>query len=349
MNELECRFKAFMASLPDAEEIDSIKLPERFRGARRADYFLGERKIVVELKSLEVDPSEKIESVLEARRKDEDFPQFFGESELGKVLAKLPDGDALRQRIHTRLTRSIEGAIRSAKEQIASTRKIFDCPDADGVVVLLNADVEVLDPKLVGRKCHELLRNIDNAQERINLIWYVQATHRRRSSGTLAVIPSFIAASQRWPISPSAKLRIDRLIPERASFGGVPFLGHESAHVIEQLISNRTEARLNATEKKRYGWWQDEYRATPYLRRLSDDAVLEHAARIVTAAQDFFVIDPKEGKTKRSAQNEPHTLSEIMRGFTHCQIEMTDRVLDVRRLREVLAALRSATDSATRD
>ena len=82
MRDLERRFKAFMASLPDAENIGAIELPEQFRDAKRADYFLGDRRVVVELKNLVADPSEKIESVLETRRKDEDFPQFFGTAEL---------------------------------------------------------------------------------------------------------------------------------------------------------------------------------------------------------------------------------------------------------------------------
>ena len=111
---------------------------------------------------------------------------------------------------------------------------------------------------------------MDNAHERINLIWYAQTTHRRRQSEALAVIPSFIARSQRWPISQRARERVDRLISERASFDGVPFLGHDPAHVMEQLIPNSADARQSATEKKRYEQWQGEYRRTPYLQLLSD-------------------------------------------------------------------------------
>ena len=188
---------------------------------------------------------------------------------------------------------------------------------------------------------------MDNAHERINLMWYAQTTHRRRQSEALAVIPSFIARSQRWPISQRARERVDRLISERASFDGVPFLGHDPAHVMEQLIPNSADARQSATEKKRYEQWQGEYRRTPYLQLLSDDALLDHTARIVGAAQDFFVIDPKAGRAKRSVQNESHALSEIMRGFTHCQIEMTDRLLDVRRLREVFAGMQSHPSPGT--
>ncbi len=79
-----------MASLADAERIDDIEMPHGYESSRRADYFLSQRNVVIELKSLETDPSEKIETVLQTRREQPDFPVFFGNADLSTAKNSRP-------------------------------------------------------------------------------------------------------------------------------------------------------------------------------------------------------------------------------------------------------------------
>lgn len=332
MHELESKFKALMASLNDVEDIDKLELPARFNDARRADYFVSDRRVILELKSLYADPSGKIDETLAERRNDPDFPQFYGQADLQAVLRKLPDGAELGTRIHDRVTRSIEDAIRSAKKQLASTRRVFQQAASDGVVVLLNSDLEILYPNLIGQKCQQLVDSIRATEERINVVWLIQSTHARKPTASLTVIPSFFAESQRFPPTETTRNRLHRLAEERARFDGAHFLGNEPASSINLLKSVSELAASSATEKKRYVWWQDEYRSSPYLRGLSDDALLEHTARIVLAASDFFVAQPSARTPLRDVNTESAAITDLMRGFTHCQQEISARVLDLRLL-----------------
>lgn len=53
-SELEARFKAFVKTIPGAESIDDLEeLPEG--SSKKADFFFDNRRIVCELKSLQVD------------------------------------------------------------------------------------------------------------------------------------------------------------------------------------------------------------------------------------------------------------------------------------------------------
>jgi hypothetical protein len=53
---LEERIKHFLASLPNAEAIDSLVLPEDPKKHRKADFLLAKREVVLELKTLSTDP-----------------------------------------------------------------------------------------------------------------------------------------------------------------------------------------------------------------------------------------------------------------------------------------------------
>src|SRR5207247_7205363 len=132
-SDLESRFQAFLEACPGSESLDTLLADRKFDGHRRADYLLKDRKIIVELKSIESDPSAKAEFELSRHRNRDDFPVFYGEVELRKVLAHLPDGDQIHERIYTRTTRSIEDAARSAEEQLRSTKELLGLDGAVGL------------------------------------------------------------------------------------------------------------------------------------------------------------------------------------------------------------------------
>jgi hypothetical protein len=113
--------------------------------------------IVVELKTLKVDPSPKIEATLSQHRDRTDFPIFYGQVELSEILQHLPDGDQINQRIYRNISRSIEDAVRSAETQISDTEEIFNLSKAVGLLVLLNENIDVLNPHAVVYRVSELL------------------------------------------------------------------------------------------------------------------------------------------------------------------------------------------------
>jgi hypothetical protein len=73
-NSLNYRFKLFLAQLPSVEAIDEIKLPPDVSEEKRADFLVENRKVIVELKSLECDPEQKIHDEIDKHRDRSEFP-----------------------------------------------------------------------------------------------------------------------------------------------------------------------------------------------------------------------------------------------------------------------------------
>lgn len=124
-SELDRRFSSFLKTFPGAESLDDLLMSAKYDGERRADFLLFERRVIVEIKSLETDTSPKVETEIAKHREREDFPLFYGEVELNKVLKNLPDGQQINEQIFLRTTRSIEEATKSAEKQIENTAKLL--------------------------------------------------------------------------------------------------------------------------------------------------------------------------------------------------------------------------------
>ena len=126
---LNDRFKVFLSQLPFAEVIDDLKLPPEFDESKRADFLIENRKAIIEIKSLESDPEHKIHTELENHQDRDEYPLFYGEMELNKVLEHLPDGDDIKKKLFYKISRSIEQSFREADKQIRATKEILNCPD----------------------------------------------------------------------------------------------------------------------------------------------------------------------------------------------------------------------------
>jgi hypothetical protein len=327
-----------MASLSDAERIDDIEMPHDYQSARRADYFLSQRNVVIELKSLETDPSEKIETVLQTRREQPDFPVFFGSADLSKVLEKLPDGDTLHTKIGERITRSVEDAFRSAKHQIADTKRAFGLPASSGLLVILNHNVDILSPQILGYKCRQLIDS-PSADPRqlpaINFVWIIQATHYAGIDAGNKLVPSIYVESAKYPLSATTRLRIQLLAAQRAQFDGVPFVGAQDSQKIGAATSFEREKAATAVPLTQAELWRAQYRANPYMHGLSDEAFLTHTSRVFGQLVPFFAMEEGNTSPKRNATSESQVVQDYMSAWTHCLMEMNERMIDIRDLMAV--------------
>lgn len=142
---LEGRFKVFLRDLEGVESIDGLKLTPEQERANKGDYFFAGRTVIGELKALYEDTASKIESILEPYRETPEWPVFFGEQDLNKILRHLPDGDKIRAKIFGSITRSVEAVVEKANRQIRATKGTFGLPDAGGLLIILNDAVDILD------------------------------------------------------------------------------------------------------------------------------------------------------------------------------------------------------------
>jgi hypothetical protein len=292
---LENRFKQFMASLSGVESVDALLPPGSFVGKQRADYLVVNRRVVLELKTLKVDPSAKIEAELSQHRNRDDFPLIYGSVELPKILRHLPDGDQINQRIYRNISRSVETAVRGAETQISDTEEIFNLLKPVGLLVLLNESIDVLDPKVVIRKTSELLtreRTDGSMHTSIDFVWLLFEGHAIETIDSATACPSILlegptANSFDWFIPEFNQIQIAWSV-----FNNTP-LRHASVEQIADMPFRSTKSdHATPPEKlKRQEIWECHYNASPYLRHFNDSDVIDHGTKVYRLLLPYFLKD----------------------------------------------------------
>lgn len=156
VNDLENRFLAFLAALPDAECLDSpgFKFPH---GTRKADFLLDYRQIIAEIKTVKSDPRPKVDRHIDAHL-DRTGAVVFGTIWTHQMFKSEEESENFHRKIIRDITRNTEEMCRSANEQISQTNRELAL-SATGLLIILNESVIVLDPRVVAdRACEYLLK-----------------------------------------------------------------------------------------------------------------------------------------------------------------------------------------------
>jgi hypothetical protein len=242
---LEVRFKQFLASHPEAENIDEVIPPYAFDGKKRADYLLANRKIILELKTLETDTSSKAQKEIDKHQHRKDFPLVFGKMNLQEILRRLQDGEEINKRIYQDITRSVEGAVRSAEEQIRDTKEILHLDHSVGFLVLINEGVAVLAPEVVSYRTSQLLcrrREAKSPPLSIHFVWLLFESHTTKlRDGTNAHLSLLLEG----PLGRSASWfgeYFDQLQEGWARFNTTPLV-HSSVKRVSEIVFRSTKGR----------------------------------------------------------------------------------------------------------
>lgn len=146
---LDQRFKEFLSTLTEVENIDNLNMTQQQKDSSKADYFAENHQLVIELKSLETDTEHKIEKILEPHRSRPEFPDFYGKWQVSKILKHLPDGDEINKQVIEAVTSRLEKIYKKANRQIRTTKATFNSPNAQGLLIILNEKIDVLAPNVI--------------------------------------------------------------------------------------------------------------------------------------------------------------------------------------------------------
>ncbi|CAM4136817.1 hypothetical protein ROSA5918_24160 [Roseateles saccharophilus] len=303
-------------------------LPEDPERRRKADFLLAKREVVLELKTLAVDTSHKVEAAVDKHRERDEFPLFFRTADVRKVLSHLPDGEDIYRRIVNSIGRSVEEAVRSAEEQVTHTRHVLGIPNAIGMLVILNESVEILDPVVVGHRVVQLMRRErtgNSDAEMLDFVWLLFESHALGIVGGVPAMPSMLIRGERAARFPwFTAFHADVAGRWAALNNGVVVDGGSPDPKAMRFSGTRCITSSLPTESPRGEVWRREYRARPYLRHLGDDAVLAHGGTLMQRLMPHFM---KEG---------PGYVAEVvmplMEQFTHFQEEASFRALDLRKM-----------------
>lgn len=332
-NSLNERFKSFISQLPYAEVIDDLDLPSEFNEKKRADFLIENRKAIIELKSLESDPENKIHAELEKHRERDEYPLFYGELEISKVLKHLPDGQQIQRGLFDKITRSIEKSFRQADKQIGATKEMLACPNSFGFLVLLNQDISVLSPEVISNRVSQLLTKTNNdgnlRYKNITLVWIIIENFSLKTKEGVTILPSIVIDSLIGVDQTELTRIIEMLTKNWAEFDNMPLYGApDFIRISDSDFIRRSElGKEHQQVKPRYEIWRQEYRQNPYLRSLSDDAVLIHGSRLFHFMTPNFLKDGIDLPFDKMAQ--------FMKGWTHFLEEANFRGLDLKKMPKV--------------
>jgi len=145
---LRVRFEAFVKTLEGFENIDTLLKNHEVPGKKRADYLFQSRSIIVEQKSLEIDPADKPQKFVEQLIKEGKLI-FWGTLSTEAIFRKMPNGDELRKKLALKIGKVVSDNVEHADKQTRDTRAIFNIPDAGSILVILNEDATTIFPDIV--------------------------------------------------------------------------------------------------------------------------------------------------------------------------------------------------------
>jgi hypothetical protein len=147
---LRTRFELFVKTLDGFESIDFLlkSQEQKHEGKKRADYLFQGRSIIVEQKTLEVNPVDKPQKFANKLMHDLGIIQF-GTTSTQRLFSTQPYPNMLQRDLMLHIARTVDDDVAYADKQTRDTRQIFGIPASIGILVLLNESAEMLTPDLI--------------------------------------------------------------------------------------------------------------------------------------------------------------------------------------------------------
>lgn len=327
---LEGRFKVFLRDLEGAEPIDDLELTPEQRRANKADYFFAGQAVIGELKALYEDTASKVESIIGPYRETPEWPVFFGQQDLKKILRHLPDGDEIWAGVVAAVTRSIEALVEKANRQIRATKETFGLPEAGGLMIIVNDAVDVLSPDLIVYRVRKALNKRTPGGElrfpNVSAVLVIGAAHYTQMNPVLKGLPILLI-----PNAVPEAARVEEFVRELnekwAAFEGKPLIQMESEELPKLHYRRFSEDAKGTTGPlTRQDYWSLLYRRRPYLRALSEDNLLGFGAKALEEVGARFI----KGAPKTPFEE----MESMLKRWSDFLDEAQHRALDLRKLVE---------------
>lgn len=192
---LEARVKRFLEEQPGTECLDAAAFAQTNGSGFKADDLLDGRSIVADLKTLNGDPTERLEQRLKSRFAEPGSPIVCGTVGLSAVFEKMPDAQALSKMAVDLSGRSVRRHLLKADEQIAATKARLAVPEAAGLAIILNDGEPLIDACVMGYALRTaFLRENAASYPNIDFVWVSTEVHRIRLPGGALAFPQLLVS-----------------------------------------------------------------------------------------------------------------------------------------------------------
>jgi len=324
---LEDRFKKFLDTFVGVENIDNLNMTQQQQESKKADYFAENRELIIELKSLETDTQPKIEKILEPYRSSPEFPHFYGEWEVHKILNHLSNGSELNKEIVESVTSSIQTIYRKSNKQVRTTKSTFQLPNSQGLLIVLNESIDILTPEQVVWRLKQTAnkKHPDKSYQfvEINYVVHISEAHFSPSPNKEM---GFLIIHQ--PINNGFVFRyeefVKKLTRKWTEFNNIPFYDLGELNSIKDLNALSVVQYKKEQEKliPRHESWRRYYRRNPYFHSF-DERKMKWIFKIIMEGCTNGML---KGATKKQKDN-VHFWMEV---FTHFLEELRNRGMDMK-------------------
>jgi hypothetical protein len=321
MGSLEERLVSFVGSLINAEVVDDIEMDSVQRAAEKPDFFFYDRQFIAEMKSLKQDMKDKADRVMDMHRERPEYPLFFGDWLIDKVLKSFPDRDQIMNDIGDQLTAGLEFIVKKANRQIREAKKSFGLGKSHGVLIVLNDTVEVLSPEVLAFGLNRLLlkKKGPSGEPRfseISAVWILSDLHVIKTPAGTEAIPSITITNVFVDGHEEATDYLQWLQEKWAAFNGSPFIPTD-IDIKSAQFAKRKQQKPQPELLPNHEIWIREYSRVPYLEKLTKDELFKHGKQIFSETTRGFLKGdhdkPDSERMKKLMEIGTHFLEEINR------------------------------------
>lgn len=187
---LEARVNQLFESEKFSENLDAPQFAKMTGSESKADWLLGQRLLVGEMKTLNGDPADRVEKRLQERMAQPGAPIVFGRFGIGPVVDALDDRDQVLKQVHDVSGRAVRRHLAKSNEQIGNTKKLLSLPDARGLTIMMNEQEKMIDSANVGYTIKTCFEAQD--YENIDYVWVSIEAHHIKIPGAGLGYPQLI-------------------------------------------------------------------------------------------------------------------------------------------------------------
>lgn len=286
------------------------------------DFGLYRDLVLIEMKHLEQEQQDRVQSVLEEKALKDEMPIIFGAASITIDKETFSNADEILQAIMTKLARSVESVLSKANRQFRGYRERHPRKNAVNICLIVNSKIPEFTPELVAKAVHSKMKaREDGAQrfESIDVVLYISEKHFTPLPGGRAAYPVMIyegmgAIENKW------KMELVNRIVHAWSL-------HRTGTPMEATLDMNAFAPVEDVpdSMSRSEAWLLEYARRPYLRDLSVEQLRVEFQRAMAINSLTFLIGSWEKPPQRFT-------AEGLRHFQHVIAELGRRALDVREM-----------------
>lgn len=319
MTSIEARMISFLETQDHVQVLDGrVDQP---KNVKMADYLFFNGRAVTELKTLEIDPKDKIFALAKSAMDSDDFPLIFGQYDLEAAIKTMPDGEAIMGRIFANATRMVEGVCRQARDQIKSTKDHLGLdPETPGILLVLNETVESIPVnQLVDRFNFWLEGGSEKRLERfshIDFVVLIQTTYRVKGNQG-KVVPAFVIYNECNPHRHHlVEEDIQKFLESWARSQGHHFTSAENI----QSLKFEPDLFPPSPPQSRQEHVEHRYRQNRYLQNFTEEQITQYGCKIMEQVFSIALI----GVPKPSDETAMLYLMQFTEFLEECRLRSFD-------------------------